>query len=146
MLEKLDNEIKEALKSGKKERLTTLRMLKGEVKLNSINTKKDITDDDIITIASKQIKNLKASIEEFKKGDRTDLIEKAEAEIKIISEFLPEQLSEAEIDKIIDDAFNKIKPESQKDMGKIMGYLMPLIKGKADMNKVSEKIKFKLNN
>lgn len=146
MLERLDNEIKEALKSGNKDRLTTLRMLKGEVKLNSINTKKDITDDDIITVATKQIKNLKGSIEEFAKGNRSDLIEKANAEIKIISEFLPEQLSEEEIDKIIEDAFNKVKPESPKDMGKIMGVVTPLVKGKADMNIVSQKIKSKLNN
>lgn len=144
MLERLDNEIKEALKSGNKELLTTLRMLKGEVKLASINSKKEITDDDIITTASKQIKNLKGSIEEFKKGNRDDLIEKANKEIEILSKYLPAQLSDSEIDKLIDDTFDKVNPQSMKDMGKIMGVLMPLVKGKADMSIVNSKIKERL--
>lgn len=144
MLERLDNEIKEALKSGNKELLTTLRMLKGEVKLASINSKKEITDDDIITTASKQIKNLKGSIEEFKKGNRDDLIEKANKEIEILSKYLPAQLSDSEIDKLIDEAFDKVNPQSMKDMGKIMGVLMPLVKGKADMSIVNSKIKERL--
>lgn len=145
MLERLDNEIKQALKDGNKELLTTLRMLKGEVKLASINSKKEITDEDIITTANKQIKNLKGSIEEFKKGNREDLIEKANKEIEILSKYLPAQLSADELNKIIDDVFDKVKPESQKDMGKIMGTLMPLIKGKADMSEVNSIIKEKLN-
>lgn len=144
MLERLDNEIKEALKSGNKELLTTLRMLKGEVKLASINSKNEITDDDIITIASKQIKNLKGSIEEFKKGNRDDLIEKANKEIEILSKYLPVQLSDSELDELIDDAFDKVNPQSMKDMGKIMGVLMPLVKGKADMSIVNFKIKERL--
>ncbi len=144
MLERLDNEIKEALKSGNKELLTTLRMLKGEVKLASINSKNEITDDDIITIASKQIKNLKGSIEEFKKGNRDDLIEKANKEIEILSKYLPVQLSDSELDELIDDAFDKVNPQSMKDMGKIMGVLMPLVKGKADMSIVNSKIKERL--
>lgn len=146
MLERLDNEIKEALKAGNKELLTTLRMLKGEVKLNSINSKKEITDDDIVTVATKQIKNLKGSIEEFEKGNRTDLIDKANAEISILQKYLPEQLSEEEIDKIIDEAFEKVNPTSQKDMGKIMAEIMPKAKGKADMSIINSKIKAKLNN
>lgn len=144
MLERLDNEIKEALKSGNKELLTTLRMLKGEVKLASINSKNEITDDDIITIASKQIKNLKGSIEEFKKGNRDDLIEKANKEIEILSKYLPAQLSDSELDELIDDAFDKVNPQSMKDMGKIMGVLMSLVKGKADMSIVNSKIKERL--
>lgn len=146
MLERLDNDIKQALKDGNKELLTTLRMLKGEVKLASINSKKEITDDDIITTANKQIKNLKGSIEEFKKGNREDLIEKANKEIEILSAYLPEQLSRDELIKIIDKVFEEVKPLSMKDMGKIMSSLMPLIKGKADMSEVNLIIKEKLNN
>lgn len=146
MLERLDNEIKEALKAGNKELLTTLRMLKGEVKLNSINSKKEITDEDIVTVATKQIKNLKGSIEEFQKGNRTDLIDKANVEISILQKYLPEQLSEDEIDKIINEAFEKINPTSQKDMGKIMAEIMPKVKGRADMSIINSKIKSKLNN
>lgn len=146
MLERLDNDIKQALKDGNKELLTTLRMLKGEVKLASINSKKEITDDDIITTANKQIKNLKGSIEEFKKGNREDLIEKANKEIEILSAYLPEQLSRDELNNIIDKVFEEVKPQSMKDMGKIMSSLMPLIKGKADMSEVNLIIKEKLNN
>lgn len=146
MLERLDNDIKQALKEGNKDLLTTLRMLKGEVKLASINSKKDITDDDIITTANKQIKNLKGSIEEFKKGNREDLIEKANKEIEILSAYLPEQLSSDELNKIISKVFEEVKPLSMKDMGKIMSSLMPLIKGKADMSEVNSIIKEKLDN
>ena len=82
---------------------------------------------------------------EDKKGNRDDLIEKANKEIEILSKYLPEQLSEEEIDSLINKIFEEVKPESQKDMGKIMNSLMPHIKGKADMSIVNSKIRNKLN-
>ena len=87
----------------------------------------------------------KESILEFEKGNRTDLVEATQSEINILKEYLPKQLSEEEIDKIIDDAFNKINPTSNKEMGLIMREVTPLLKGKADMKLVSDKIKERVN-
>lgn len=85
------------------------------------------------------------SITEFKKANRLDLVTKTEEEIEVLKKYLPEQLSIEEIDKIIDEVFEIVKPESQKDFGKIMKEIMPKVKGKADMKLISDKIKEKLN-
>ena len=86
----------------------------------------------------------KDSITEFEKGNRQDLIEKTNAEIKVLMAYLPEQLTTEEVEKIIDEIFAEVKPESQKDMGKIMGPAQAKLKGKADMKEVSNIIKEKL--
>lgn len=135
-----------AMKSQDKVRLSVLRMVKGAIQLEEINKKDNLTDDDVIGVLSKQIKTRKESIVEFEKGNRLDLIEKTNEEIKILNEYMPEQLSEDEVNKIIDEAFDKINPTSQSDMGKIMGLITPLLKGKADMSSVSKKVKEKLSN
>ena len=94
---------------------------------------------------SKQIKMRKESISEFEKGGRNDLIEATQKEIDILSEYLPKQLSSEEIDAIIDNVFKKVNPTSPKDMGAIMKEATPLLKGKADMKEVSNKIKDRIN-
>lgn len=138
------NDLVAAMKSQDKETLSVLRGIKGAMQLEEINVKHELNDDEMITILSRQIKQRKESIEEFKKGNRQDLVDATEAEIKIISKYLPEQLSEEEVDKVIDDAFNKVNPQGPSDMGKIMGIVSPLLKGKADMGQVSRKIKERL--
>ena len=139
-------DIKLAMKAQDKERLNVVRMLKADIQMAELNKKSELTDDEIISIVSKQIKMRKDSIKEFEKGSRTDLIEQANSEIKILEEYLPEQLSEDEVNKIINDVFTKINPQSASDMGKIMGALTPLVKGKADMGYVSKIVKEKLSN
>ena len=138
------NDLVAAMKNQDKETLSVLRGIKGAMQLEEINVKHELNDDEMITILSRQIKQRKESIEEFKKGNRQDLVDATEAEIKIISKYLPEQLSEEEVDKVIDDAFNKVNPQGPSDMGKIMGIVSPLLKGKADMGQVSRKIKERL--
>lgn len=133
-----------AMKSQDKERLSVLRMVKGAVQLEEINKKTILSDDDVIAVLSKQIKTRKESIVEFEKGNRQDLIEKTQKEIEILNEYMPEQLSDEEVLKIIDDAFNKINPTSTSDMGRIMGIITPLLKGKADMSNVSKIVREKL--
>ena len=98
----------------------------------------------LIDVVSKQIKMRNDSLEEFKKGSREDLVKQTEDEIKILNEFLPEQLTEEEIDKIIDEVFAKVNPSSPKEMGLVMKEVTPLLKGKADMKEVSNKIKNRL--
>ena len=144
MREKIMQDIVAAMKNKEKDVLTVLRMVKGAVQLEEINTKRELNDEEMITVLSRQIKTRKESIAEFEKGNRTDLIEKTQQEIDILSKYLPEQLSEEEVNKIIDEVFATINPTGPSDMGKIMGMLTPKLKGKADMGEVSKKVKSKL--
>lgn len=145
MYEELKKDIVEALKEKDTLKLQTLRGVKGEADLEHINKKVEINDDLIIGVISHQIKTRRESISEFEKGDRKDLIDKTEEEIKILERYLPKQLTIDEINDIILQAFEKIKPTSNKDMGLIMKEVTPLLKGKADMSKVSTIIKERLS-
>ena len=145
MLERLTNDMISAMKAKDKETLGVIRMVKGAVQLEEINKKKKLEDDDIVAIISKQIKMRKESIEEFKKGNRDDLITQTESEIEILNKYLPVQLSDEELTKIVDEAITKVGAKEVSDMGKIMKELIPLIKGKADMGRVNSLIKEKLS-
>ena len=144
MRDQILEDLKAAMKAQDKEKLSVIRMLKGAIQMEELNVKHNLSDEEVIGIVSKQIKTRKESIVEFEKGSRQDLIDATEAEIKILSEYLPEQLSEEEVKNIIEEAFNKVKPESIKDMGKLMGYLNPKLKGRTDMGSVSSIIREKL--
>ena len=146
MRERILNDIKEAMKAQDKELLSVIRMVKGAMQLEEINLKRELNDDEVISVIQKQIKTRKESIEEFKKANRTDLVEKTSKEVEILNKYMPEQLSVEEVNKIIDEAFELFKPTSMKDMGKIMSEINPKIKGNADMSYVSSTIKEKLNN
>ena len=145
MRERILNDLKEAMKAQDKERLTVIRMVKGAIQMEELNVKHELTDDEVISIITKQIKTRKESIVEFAKGNRNDLIEKTEAEIKLLEEYMPEQLSEDEVKEIIDKVFAEVNPTGICDMGKLMGKLNPLLKGKADMGLVSSIVKSKLS-
>ena len=144
MKEKILEDLKNAMKNQDKDTLSTIRLLKGALQLEEINKKSELTDDEIIGIVSKQIKTRKESIAEFEKAGRDDLAIKTKNEITILEKYLPEQLDISEVNKIIDDAFDKVKPTSMKDMKDIMAYVSPLVKGKADMGYVSKTIKDRL--
>lgn len=146
LIDKLGKDIVNAMKEKEQLRLSVLRMVKGAIQLENINNKKELNDELFIDIVSKQIKQRNESLEEFKKAERTDLVNKTSAEIEILKEYLPEQLSNEEIEEILNSAFNKIKPTSSKDMGLIMKEVTPLLKGKADMKEISNLIKEKLSN
>ena len=145
MRNKLLSDLVGAMKSQDKETLSVLRMVKGAIQLEEINKKHELSDDEVVALLSKQIKTRKESISEFEKANRVDLIEQTKKEIEILSKYMPEQLGEEEVIKIIDDAFNELKPSSQSDMGKIMGFVTPKLRGKADMSFVSKIIKDKLS-
>ena len=146
MYDKIKNDIVNALKEKNTLKLQTLRGVKGEVDLEHINKKVEITDDLLISVISHQIKTRRESISEFEKGNRDDLISKTKEEIELLQGYLPKQLDDDEIKKILDDAFDKVKPSSSKDMGLIMREVTPLLKGKADMSHVSSLIKERLAN
>ena len=135
-----------AMKDKNKEVLNTLRAIKGAVQMEIINNKKEETDELYLDVINKQIKMRKDSIREFENAGRSDLAEQNQKEIEILNQYMPEQLSESEIEKIIEDAFQKINPTSQKQMGLIMKEISPQLKGKADMGEVNKIIKSKLEN
>ena len=144
MVEKLKNDMIEAMKNKEKERLTVIRMVKAAMDLEHIDRKREINDELLIDVVSKQVKMREESILEFEKGNREDLIEKTKKEIEILKAYLPEQLSESEVVEEIEKIFAEVKPESVKDMGKVMKEATAKLRGRADMKKVSEIIKSKL--
>ena len=145
MREKILSDLIDAMKKQDKETLLVIRSIKSAMQLEEINLKRNLNDDEVISVISKQIKTRKDSIVEFEKGNRQDLIDATQKEIDILTQYLPEQLSKEELDKIIDEVFNKVNPTSPKDMGRLMGEITPLVKGKADMKEVSNLIKERLN-
>lgn len=138
-------DLKSAMKAQDKLKLSVIRMVKSSIQMEELNKKRELTDDEVIDVISKQIKTRKDSISEFTKGGRDDLVESTSKEIEILSTYLPEQLTEEEVNNIIEKVFEEVKPESPKDMGKVMKTVTPLVKGKADMGLVSSIIKGKLN-
>lgn len=146
MYEKIKNDIVLFMKEKDTLKVQTLRGIKGDVDLEHINKKIDITDELVIDMLSRGIKTRKESIIEFEKGNRNDLIEKTNLEIKFLQGYLPKQLDYDELNNIIDEVFGKVNPTSNKDMGLIMKEITPLVKGKCDMKEVSSLIKSKLEN
>lgn len=146
MRNKLLSDLTAAMKAQDKETLSVLRMVKGAIQLEEINLKHELNDDEFTTVVGRQIKTRKESIAEFEKAGRLDLAEQTKKEVEILNKYMPEQLSEEEVLKVIDEAFDTIKPQTQSDMGKLMGFVNPKLKGKADMSFVSKTIKEKLSN
>lgn len=148
LYETISNDMKEAMKAHDKDSLNTIRLLKSTIDMYLVNNKMErnsCSDEIVIDIVSKQVKTHKESIEEFKKGNRQDLVDKLLKEIDLLSKYLPKQLTEEEINSEIDKVFDKVKPTSMKDMGLIMKELTPIFKGKADMKTVNEIVRSKLN-
>lgn len=145
MRERILNELMQAMKNKDKDRLSVLRMVKGAIQLEEINKKRELNDDEIIAVLSKQVKTRKESIVEFEKGNRNDLIDQANNEISILNEYLPEQMTEEELNNTIEEVFTSVNPQGQSDMGKIMKELSPRVTGKADMSLVSKIVKDKLS-
>ena len=146
MREKILNDLKEAMKQQEKTKLSVIRMVKGAIQMEELNLKRPLTDEEVISVIAKQIKTRKESIVEFEKGNRQDLIDQTQKEIDILNTYMPEQLSEEEVLKVIEEAFEAVKPSVPSDMGKLMGYVTPKLKGRADMSFVSKTIKEKLSN
>lgn len=143
LLEQLNQDMIVSMKNKDSFTLGVIRMAKGAVQLEAINKKKELSDEDVVAVISKQIKMRNDSIAEFTKAERFDLVEQNKKEIEVLNKYMPEQLSLDEINKIIDEAFDKIHPTS-KDMGLIMKEVSPKLKGKADMSQVNAIIKEKL--
>ena len=138
LMEKLTADMKEAMKHGEKERLSVIRLVRGAVRQAEIDGKKTLSDDEIIGVITKEVKMRRDSIEEFERGNRADLVEKTQAEIAILMPYLPEQLSADEVRRIVEATVSEVGATTAKDMGKVMGVLMPRVKGRADGKLVNE--------
>ncbi len=145
MFNQIGEDLKEALKNQEKLVLSVLRMVKSALQLEKINKKDDLTDEEVLAVIKKQIKMRRDSIVEFEKFDKKEEIETLNQEIEILNCYLPEALSEEEIDKAIDDVFDTLKPSGIKDMGAIMKALQS-IASQVDMSEVSKKVRMRLSN
>lgn len=142
---RITDDVKTAMRSKNKERLGTLRLLTAAIKQIEVDQRIELDDDNIVAIIEKMLKQRKDSIEQFEKAGRNELAEIEIKEVAILKEFMPEQLSDADVDALIDEAIASTGAEAMKDMGKVMGMLKPKLAGKADMGAVSGKIKAKLS-
>jgi len=136
--------MKSAMRSKDSERLGAVRLLLASIKQKEVDERVELIDEDIISIIEKMLKQRRDSIEAFNKADRKDLVQKEELEIKVLQDYMPQQLSEVEVEKAIFDAIENIGAKSMKDMGAVMGILKSQLAGKANMADVSKKIKIKL--
>jgi hypothetical protein len=148
IVDKIDKSLTDALKNKDQDRALTLRSIISQKKQKEIEKrtqdKKNITDEDMILILNKMVKQRRESIELYKQGGRQDLVDKETKELKIIQEYLPEQLSEEEIKKICEQAINNLKATSLKDMGKVMGTIKSKYKGSVDLSIAGKILKDKL--
>ena len=136
--------MKSAMRSKDSARLGTIRLILAAIKQKEVDERIELIDTDIVSIIDKMLKQRRDSIEAFKKADRKDLVEKEEFELKILQDYMPQQLTEQEVEKLIISAIESVKANSMKDMGAIMNILKPKLAGKTNMADVSKKIKTKL--
>ncbi len=134
-------DMKLAMKSGNKVELDTIRMLRAQIKSASIDKKDDLDEAELAQVLQKEAKKRKEAIDFYQKGNREDLVKKEEAELSIILKYLPEQLSEKDLDDIIKTAVESLQVSNEKDLGRVMGAIMPKVKGKADGKLVQQKVK-----
>jgi len=141
----ITNDMKLALKAQDKSALKAIRMILGAIKQKEIDERIDLDDTQVMAVIQKMVKQRKDSISQFSDAGRTDLVEVEEAELSIINNYMPKQLSEAEIEVAVDKAISDSGADSMKDMGKLMGILKGQFDGQADMGLVSQLIKSKLS-
>lgn len=142
---RLMEDLKTSMKNKDKIKKNAITLIRSSIKQQEVDTRKDLNDEDIIEIMSKQIKQKKNSIEDFKKGNREDLIELTKEEISILENYMPEQLSDDELEDIVRKAIEETKAETKRDIGKVMSQVMPLVKGRADGNQVNKIVMRYLN-
>ncbi|MEI3606854.1 GatB/YqeY domain-containing protein [Pseudogracilibacillus sp. SE30717A] len=133
LLNQLNDDMKQAMRDKDKEKLSVIRMVKASLQNEAIHLGVDtLKEEDELTILSRELKQRNDSLKEFTNAGRDDLVEKIEKEIEILQVYMPKQLSEEEIEDIVLDTINEVNANSKKDFGKVMGAIMPKVKGKAD--------------
>ncbi len=142
--ERIVADMKAAMRDKNKERLQTVRLVLAAIKQAEVDTREVLDDAAVSAILDKLVKQRRDSIQQYDAAGRTDLADQERAEMAVIQEYLPEQLTDAEIDELISEALATTGASSMKDMGKIMGMIKPKAQGRADMGKISTLIKSRL--
>ncbi len=148
LLEKLNEDYKEAIRNKDEIRRNTINLLLSALKYRQIELRasgKELTDEEIIGVISKEIKKRKEAIELYEKGNRQDLVEKEKKELEILESYMPKQLSEEELLKLIDETIKSVGASSSLDVGKVMKELMPKVKGRADGSLVKSLVEKRLS-
>ncbi|AVX20013.1 hypothetical protein SAMN02745885_00876 [Carboxydocella sporoproducens DSM 16521] len=143
LLERLTADMKEAMKAKEagKVRLSTIRMAKSAIKNAEIEKKRELTEEEIIEVIAREVKQRRDAMEEYRKAGREDIVQQLEAEVAVLLPYLPEQLDENQLRQLIQEAIAATGAQGPKEMGKVMGYLMPKIKGRADGKLVNHLVK-----
>lgn len=141
LLERIRQDLKEAMKKGKKERVSALRMVLSNIKNRQIEKKNSLDDNEIVRVVQGLVRQSKDAISQFRQGNRTDLVEKEETFISICQAYLPEQLSEDELDALIRDTIEEVGASSVRDMGKVMKAVIQKVSGRADGKVVNQKVR-----
>ena len=141
IIDKIKNSLKIAMKNSKKDQVLAIRNILEKIKKVEVDSQKELNENEIIKIISKYAKQLRDSITQFKAGNRLDLVEKEQQELKIIEEFLPQQLSKEEIDNIAKNVINELNAKTMSDMGMVMKKIMEITKGTADGSLISAVVK-----
>jgi uncharacterized protein YqeY len=143
--ERITDDMKAAMRSGEKERLGVIRMITSAIKQREVDERISLDDVQVLSVLEKMIKQRKESLVQFQAGNRQDLVDKESAEITLLQGYLPSQLSDADIDGLINDAIAASGAGSIKDMGKVMAIIKGKAQGRADMAAVGAKIKARLS-
>lgn len=139
LLERLNNDMKQAMKNKEKDRLTTIRMIKASLQNEAIKLgKQELSEEEELTVLSREVKQRKDSLQEFEKAGRVDLVEKIQTELEHVEIYMPQQLSEEEVTEIVKEAIAETGAASKADMGRVMAVIMPKVKGKADGSLVNK--------
>jgi uncharacterized protein len=142
---RIQEDMKSAMRAAAKERLGTIRMLMAAIKQREVDERIELDDTQILAVIDKMVKQRRESISQFEAGGRQDLVAKEAEELKLLSDYLPAQLSDAELDALISEAIAATGASSIKDMGKVMGLIKSKAQGRADMGAVGARIKAKLS-
>ena len=141
---KIMEDMKEAMKAKDMLKVSVLRLLNSEIKNKEIDKKGELSDDEILAVIQKAVKQRKESIEQYEKAGRSDLAEKEKKELEILESYLPKPLSEEELNALIDEVIKEVGATSVKDMGKVMQAIMPKVRGRADGKLVNQLVRSKL--
>lgn len=145
MFDKVKKDLIEAMKSQDKFKLDCIRMLKSAIQNETISAMHDLSDDEVIAVIKREVKKRASSIEEYKKYNKMGVVESLEKEIEILSEYLPEEMNDEELTKIIDETITELNASTMKDMGNVIKTVGSKVGARADMSKVSKIVKEKLN-
>lgn len=144
MFDQIKNDLLNTMKSGDKFRLDVIKMLKSAIQMETIEAKKDLTDDEVIAVIKREVKKRNSSIEEYTKYGKTEMVESLKKEVDILSEYLPASLSAEEVEKVIDEVIKEVGATSIKDMGTVIKTVGAKIGTQTDMGTVSKIVKEKL--